>query len=125
MEEHNLGKKPKFMHTDKTMETYQYTRFRELLYDALSAEDVERWLKSVGFKDWHSTHRRLLRITDTYDVRPAMAQLLPYLMLMLEQAANWNVFLIDPRIHKLLYRRWQIIPEPLTFWCGYSLAASI
>ena len=76
------------------METYQYTRFRQLLSDALSAEDVERWLTTIGFKDWHSTHQRLLRITDTFHVRTAMADLLPYLMLMLEQAANPDAVIV-------------------------------
>jgi len=76
------------------METYQYTRFRELLFDTLGTEDVERWLTSVGFKDWRSTHRRLLRIADVFHVRPALAKLLPYLMLALEQAANPDAVIV-------------------------------
>lgn len=77
------------------METYPYTRFRELLYDTLSTEDIERCLVSVGFKDWFNTHRRLLRIADSYHVRPDLAEMLPYLMLMLEGTANPDAVIVS------------------------------
>ncbi|TFG72904.1 MAG: glutamine synthetase adenylyltransferase, partial [Anaerolineales bacterium] len=76
------------------METYPYARFRELLYDTLSTEDVELCLVSVGFTDWRSTLRRFHRIADAYQIRPTLAEMLPYLMLMLEGTANPDAVIV-------------------------------
>ncbi|MDF1513867.1 MAG: glutamine synthetase adenylyltransferase, partial [Anaerolineae bacterium] len=76
------------------MEAYPYMRFGELLYDKLHAEEVQRWLNSVGIMDWRNTHQRLLRMAQDYNIRPTLALVLPYLMVNLEQVANPDAVII-------------------------------
>lgn len=65
-----------------------YQESRELLFDRLNAEEIQRWLIPVGFTDWQTTHRRLQRIANYPQARSILANLLPYLLMMLTSAAN-------------------------------------
>ncbi len=65
-----------------------YERARELLFEHLSAEAIRQWLTPLGIADWRAAHRCLLRIAQESQSGPALADLLPYLLLALADAAN-------------------------------------
>ncbi|MGC9349371.1 MAG: glutamine synthetase adenylyltransferase [Anaerolineae bacterium] len=65
-----------------------YQGSRSLLSESIQAEEIRHWLTPVGFSDWLNAHRRLVRIAEMADNRRAMADLLPYLLMMLSEAAN-------------------------------------
>ncbi|MBN2002534.1 MAG: glutamine synthetase adenylyltransferase [Anaerolineae bacterium] len=65
-----------------------YERARELLFEQLSAEVIRQWLIPLGIADWRAAHRCLLRIAQESQAAPALADLLPYLLPALADAAN-------------------------------------
>ncbi|MGC9467419.1 MAG: glutamine synthetase adenylyltransferase [Anaerolineae bacterium] len=72
-----------------------YQASRELLFEQLSAEEVQQWLRPVGFADWEVTHRRLLRIAEKPGARPILADLLPYLLTMLSDVGSPDRVLVN------------------------------
>ncbi|MBN1248584.1 MAG: glutamine synthetase adenylyltransferase, partial [Anaerolineae bacterium] len=72
-----------------------YRGAEELLYASLTAEDIRHWLVPLGFENWETTHRRLLRIAGMAPHGRVFADLLPYLLTMLSETGNPDRVLIN------------------------------
>ncbi len=72
-----------------------YPETRELLLGNLSAEEIRQWLIPLGFTDWRMTYERLRRLARFTGDPIEMANLLPYLLVMLGDAPTPDRILIN------------------------------
>jgi glutamate-ammonia-ligase adenylyltransferase len=66
-----------------------------LLCEQLSDDKVQRVLSSVGFTDWRAAHRHLQRMANDSQVKLALADVLPHLLVALASAASPDRVLVS------------------------------
>ena len=72
-----------------------YPEARELLLGHLSAEEIQQWLVPLGVTNWRTTYERLRRLAEVAGDPIEMANLLPYLLVMLEDTPGPDRVLIS------------------------------
>jgi glutamate-ammonia-ligase adenylyltransferase len=72
-----------------------YPETRELLLGHLSSEEIQQWLIPLGFRRWQATYERLRRLAEITGDPIGMANLLPYLLVMLGNAPTPERVLIS------------------------------
>jgi glutamate-ammonia-ligase adenylyltransferase len=66
-----------------------------ILSGQLTGSEIRRWLSPAGFADYKSAHRCLVRLDSIPGAAPALADLLPHLLVTLSSAANPDRVLVS------------------------------